>query len=218
MKLRLHSRDVKWQFHVYAAPVARQEHWGVRLTDPAVLRALAHPARLRMLSVLQSRDGATATQCAQVVGLSPSACSWHLRQLAAAGLVQAGGGGTDGREKRWTASLPSWQVSLEDIEADPVEAGSLDLAVTHALLQSADETVEAYTISAASGLEPPSWREASLVSNMMLRLSADELTELTERLRELLRPYTLRSRPEAGPDDRTVLAALRLVPATPNSA
>ncbi len=195
----------------------RQEHWGVRLTDPAVLRALAHPARLRMLDVLQSRDGATATQCAEVVGLSPSACSWHLRQLAAAGLVQDAGRGTDGREKRWRAAVPSWQVSLDDIDAAPVEAGGLDLAVTQALLQAADETVEAFTVSAASGREPQPWREASLVSNTTLRLSADELRGLTERLLDVLRPYTLRSRPEPGPDDRTVLAALRLVPATPGA-
>ena len=194
----------------------RQEHWGVRLTDPAVLRALAHPARLRMLDVLQSRDGATATQCAEVVGLSPSACSWHLRQLAAAGLVQDAGRGADGREKRWRAAVPSWQVSLDDIDAAPAEAGALDLAVTQALLQAADETVEAYTVSAASGREPAPWREAALVSNTTLRLSADELRELTERLLEVLQPYVLRARPEPGPDDRTVLAALRFVPATPS--
>lgn len=196
--------------------VTRQEkRWGVRLSDPAVLRALAHPARLRMLEVLNSRDGATATQCAEIVGLSPSACSWHLRQLAGAGLVQDAGPGADGREKIWRAAVPSWQVSLDDIEADATEAQGIDLAITQALLQSADATVEAYTVNAAQGLEPAEWRAASLVSNNTLRLSAAELRELTEKVLDLLRPYTLRQRPDAGPLDRTVSAALRFVPAAP---
>ena len=196
--------------------MARQEQrWGVRLTDPVVLRALAHPARLRMLDVLQSREGATATECAEVVGLTASACSWHLRQLAGAGLVQDSGPGADGRERRWEAVVPSWQVLREDIDADPAESEGLDLAVTTALLQAADATVEAFTVAAAQGLEPPQWREAALVSNTTLRLTADELRELTEQVRDLLHPYTLRRRPEAGTEARTVHAALRFVPAGP---
>ena len=196
--------------------MTRQEkRWGVRLTDPAVLRALAHPARLRMLDVLQARDGATATQCAEVVGLTPSACSWHLRQLAGAGLVEDAGSGADGREKVWKAAVPSWQVDLDAIDADPTEAQGLDLAVTQALLQAADATVEAYTVNAAQGLEPPEWRAAALVSNSKLRLTADELRELTEAVLDLLRPYTLRQRPDIDPQQRTIHAALRFVPATP---
>lgn len=196
--------------------VAREEErWGVRLTDPAVLRALAHPARLRMLEVLQSRQEATATQCAQVVGLTPSACSWHLRQLAAAGLAEDAGPGPDGREKRWRAAVPSWQVSVDDVAADRAEAGRVDHAVTSALLQASDATVEAFTVQAAQGLVPFEWCEAALVSNTTLRLTAEELRALTEHLRELLRPYTLRERPDAGPEARTVSAALRFVPLTP---
>jgi len=186
---------------------------GVRLTDPSVLRALGHPARLRMLDVLAERGGATATQCAEVVDLSPSACSWHLRQLAAAGLVRdAGRRGADGRERVWEATVPSWQVDMATIEADPTEAQGLDMAVTQALLQAADAAVEGFIVRAAQDQEPPPWREASLVSNSALRLSAQELNEVVRQIMLLLDPYRLGNRPEPGPEHRTVQAALRFVP------
>lgn len=192
---------------------------GVRLTDPSVLRALAHPARLRILDVLTERDGATATQCAEVVGLTPSACSWHLRQLAAAGLVRDAGrrgsegtGRGDGRERVWEATIPTWQVDTATIDADPTEAQGLDMAVTQALLQAADATVEAFIVRAAQDLEPQPWLDASLVSNSTLRLTATELTEVARQVMQILDPYRLRNRPDSGPDDRAIQAALRFVP------
>lgn len=204
----------------YACVVGEQEmNLGVRLTDPSVLRALAHPARLRILDVLAERGGATATQCAEVVDLSASACSWHLRQLAAAGLVREAGrrdgesaGGRDGRERVWEATIPTWQVDTATIDADPTEAQGLDMAVTQALLQAADATVEGFIVRAAQDLEPQPWLDASLVSNSTLRLSAAELSEVVRQVMQLLDPYRLRNRPDPGPEDRTVQAALRFVP------
>ena len=50
--------------------------------DAAVMRAMAHPARLALLEHLRNSGPATATECAAVVGLSPSATSYHLRAKA----------------------------------------------------------------------------------------------------------------------------------------
>ncbi|MEJ5868001.1 winged helix-turn-helix domain-containing protein [Pseudokineococcus sp. 5B2Z-1] len=189
--------------------------WGVHLTDPAVLRALGHPTRLRILDVLQARGGATATACSEVVGLSASACSWHLRQLAAVGLVRDAGaraGSSDGRQRVWEAAVPSWQFDARAIDADPVEAQGVDVAVTQALLQASDAAVEAHTVRNAQDQEPPAWREASLVSNNSLRVTAEELTHLVDQVMELLEPYRLRQRPTPGGDQRVVHAALRFVP------
>jgi DNA-binding transcriptional ArsR family regulator len=188
------------------------ENWGVRLTDPAVLRALGHPARLRMLDVLQAKGGATATTCSEVVGLSASACSWHLRQLAAVGLVRDSGPGADGRQRVWEAAVPNWQFDVHSIDADPVEAQGVDVAVTQALLQASDAVVEAHTVRNAQGQESAEWRKASLVSNNSLRVTADELTYLGAQIMDLLEPYRLRNRPLPGDDQRAVHAALRFVP------
>ncbi|HST66206.1 MAG TPA: metalloregulator ArsR/SmtB family transcription factor [Mycobacteriales bacterium] len=55
----------------------------------AVLKALADPARLRLLSVIQAAEGGEACQCdlTAPVGLSQPTVSHHLRVLHEAGLV-----------------------------------------------------------------------------------------------------------------------------------
>src|ERR1700742_2914388 len=68
------------------------------ITDPEVLAALAHPVRLDLLGYLMSAGPATASACARAVGDTPSNCSYHLRTLAGAGLVERedSGGGREG--------------------------------------------------------------------------------------------------------------------------
>jgi predicted transcriptional regulator len=58
------------------------------LTDVNAMRAMAHPARIALHLHLALEGPATATECSPVVGLSPSACSYHLRQLARYGFVE----------------------------------------------------------------------------------------------------------------------------------
>jgi len=72
------------------------------------LKALAHPARNKILERLQVYGPATATDCAAVAGMSPSACSYHLRMLERYGFVEAGHAEDardrgDGRERVWRA-------------------------------------------------------------------------------------------------------------------
>src|SRR4051794_7582771 len=75
------------------------------ITDVRVLAALAHPVRLALLHYLLAAGPRTATECAQVVDASPSACSYHLRHLERFGLVErdepAPGEDVDGRTRRW---------------------------------------------------------------------------------------------------------------------
>src|SRR6201989_39332 len=52
------------------------------------LAALAVPARLALLNHLLSVGPRTASECAPVVGETASNCSWHLRALEKAGLVE----------------------------------------------------------------------------------------------------------------------------------
>src|SRR5277367_4437548 len=78
----------------------------VELTDPRMMRALAHQARIAIWMHLGMHGPATATECAQIAGLSPSACSYHLRTLARYGFVEEGrASSTDGRERPWRVKL-----------------------------------------------------------------------------------------------------------------
>src|SRR5881409_1981129 len=82
------------------------------LTDPKVMRALAHPARTAILAHLQDHRTATATECSEVPEESPSACSYHLRSLAQLGFVEEVPTG-DGRERRWRSLICGYGIPKE---------------------------------------------------------------------------------------------------------
>ncbi|HEX6872451.1 MAG TPA: helix-turn-helix domain-containing protein [Micromonosporaceae bacterium] len=87
------------------------------IEDPRVLRALAHPVRLRILEELVLGGSLTATELADRVGESPANCSWHLRQLSRYGFVAEAGGGT-GRQRPWRAVVQrnAWRSATDDAE------------------------------------------------------------------------------------------------------
>ncbi|HEX6684095.1 MAG TPA: helix-turn-helix domain-containing protein [Candidatus Limnocylindrales bacterium] len=66
--------------------------WGVEDEDRyrAQLRALAHPVRLRVLSLLTSAE-LTAAEVARELDLTHANASYHLRQLHAAGYIEVAG-------------------------------------------------------------------------------------------------------------------------------
>jgi predicted ArsR family transcriptional regulator len=68
------------------------------------LRALSHPLRLRILGMVTARP-VSATEVAEATGVAHAAASYHLRQLAAAGLIRtvdrsATAGGGSGRPQQ----------------------------------------------------------------------------------------------------------------------
>jgi DNA-binding transcriptional ArsR family regulator len=73
----------------------------VTLTDPRALRAIAHPARQRLVNELFDGRVLTATEAADLVGLTPSAVSHHLRALEKWGLARRAKPTRDGRERPW---------------------------------------------------------------------------------------------------------------------
>ena len=104
-----------------------------QVTDVRALRALANPVRYRIFGHLMAFGSQTASECAAVVGATPSNCSYHLRELARFGLVErVDDGAADGRERPWrpTATGFSYQVAEAD-RADPA-ARRANLALQHA--------------------------------------------------------------------------------------
>jgi DNA-binding transcriptional ArsR family regulator len=83
---------------------------------PAALRALSHPVRLQMLGMLRMDGPATASGLAQRLDLNSGATSYHLRQLAAHGLVEDADDLGDRRERWWRASQ---SVTSSNWSADP---------------------------------------------------------------------------------------------------
>src|SRR4051812_20538525 len=87
-------------------PTAQQ-----RVTDPARLRALAHPIRIQLFDILTERIEATATDCAEITGESVASCSFHLRMLEKYGFVERAA--ARGRERPWRIVARSWDMRPE---------------------------------------------------------------------------------------------------------
>ena len=103
----------------------------VELSDPKAMRALANPVRLAILGRLQRHGPSTATRLAPHVGATPSVASWHLRHLAAFGLVRDSDAGDDGRERWWEAIGKGIRFAATD---DPEQADAYRaLAEEHSL-------------------------------------------------------------------------------------
>jgi ArsR family transcriptional regulator, arsenate/arsenite/antimonite-responsive transcriptional repressor len=84
-----------------------------------VLKALADPARLRLLSVIQAADGGEACQCdlTEPVGLSQPTVSHHLKVLYDAGLVTREKRGAWAYYRAIPARLAAVAAALTDTRA-----------------------------------------------------------------------------------------------------
>ena len=164
------------------------------MTDPRALRALAHPLRLSLLTLLRTEGPLTATQAGELLGESSASCSFHLRQLAKYGLAEEAGGGR-GRERPWRATAMFTDV--------PAIADSPELAAASGLFRSI--VAERYYEQMMAWLEaradePAEWQQAALMSDVLLYLTPAELTELGEQVDGLLDRYLDRmTRPELRP-------------------
>ncbi|TQJ19889.1 helix-turn-helix protein [Micromonospora sp. A202] len=189
-----------------ASPDSRR----MTISDPQVMRAMAHPARIAIMEYLSSREsGGTATECAEIVGLSPSATSYHLRALAKFGLVEQAPSRGDARERLWR--VPSVSVWVEAGRDAGPEARAAEQALVEAHAVRAMERTRDWLRRA--GDEPAEWYDAALFNDTLLLLTAEELAEVNQAVLAMLQPYRARLRqadPPAGA--RTVAVQYRAVP------
>jgi hypothetical protein len=176
------------------------------VTDPKVLGVLAHPVRLALLNHLVAFGSRTASQCAEAVGATPSACSYHLRQLARFDLVEPVSG-DDGRERPWRASAPGYSF-----QAEPGDAAGMALERNLAAIQLDQDAELARDFLLRVDQLEPRWQQASDYSRFALLLSVSELTELMGTLTELVRPYRSMVRTDPPPDAKRVHLDWRAFP------
>lgn len=157
----------------------------VRL-DAAQIRILAHPLRARLLITLRAEGPATATGLAQALGTNTGATSYHLRQLADAGLVIEEVDRGSARQRWWRAAhqLSSWQGT--DFDDDPDAEAASDWLHRHALRTHTD-LAERWL--AGQHAYPVEWRDAASLSDFLLRLTPAQLQQLNEELHAVVRRY-----------------------------
>ena len=168
----------------------------LEVTDSEVLAALAHPLRVALLYQLNALGSRTASQCAQALGETPANCSYHLRQLAKAGLVVREEA-ANGRERPWRSVYTGLDLHPPVDDADP-EVMTAARATKASLLNLAIQE-DARLARQYFGLEPRApqpWRDAAAVNSYSLRLTAEELAALVKTLDSAIRPYIGLTRPD----------------------
>ena len=160
-----------------------------RFEDPRSIRALAHPARMAIIDALAAGDELTATQCAELTGLSPSATAYHLKLLERYGLAETATPRSDRRERPWRAVGRRIQADLDT--STPARASAV-AAVAAAYF----DTTRAIGVEfvEAGHDEPEEWRDAAL-DNADLWLTAEEFHQVAEELAAVIAPYRRRTRP-----------------------
>jgi DNA-binding transcriptional ArsR family regulator len=160
------------------------------LTDPAALKALAHPLRQRILRQLDRAGPATSTSLAHALGENTGATSYHLRQLADHGFVEDVPDRGRGRE-RW------WRARRQDIRFPPRSTMDADMRATFDEFGrlGAAEDIEAFTRFQQQRDAMGEWGDALLFARGALSLTRPELMQFWADYMELYRRYAAATDP-----------------------
>ena len=152
------------------------------LTGLEQMRAVNHPARWRVLEELWRGRVLTATAAAELVGLTPSAMSYHLQHLARIGLVEPDSS-ADGRERPWRATSGGVSMTTQpDDELGGTMMRNL-IASVGRLLSTPPPSHD------DSRPWPPSF------TSTVLRLNPAEAKELHERIRRVVTEFEEQQNP-----------------------
>jgi DNA-binding transcriptional ArsR family regulator len=161
----------------YADVVAKQKPV-VTITDPRAIRALAHPARQRVIDELYNGRVLTATECAELAGLTPSAMSYHLRALEKWGIIERAEETADGRERPWRARAASLRIDSKTGGAGRLAGQAIiRSAMTGVLEQFQDLT------------DDDPWDDVSSLIRSRLWLTHEEAVQFGKELNDLVDRY-----------------------------
>jgi predicted ArsR family transcriptional regulator len=144
---------------------------------------MTHPVRLALLEVLNLHPALTATEAGELIGESPTTCSFHLRQLAKYGFVEEAGD-APGRRRPWR--LATHSVSFSSAGGDP-EMGAASTALEGLLVQ---RWLERFTQwQRTRSHYPPEWQAVAAVGEFLLHLTPAELHQIENEFLAILEPY-----------------------------
>ena len=171
---------------------ARRLKGDIQIDDPGALKALAHPARLAVVDELYQGLERTASELAELTGLTASAMSYHLRALERWGIVERGDEREDGRERPWRAAGRTLSLDPETISSAAADV------VAATTLQHLRGLFRRW--AAAEPGEPKAWRDVTGMSRGYLWLTEEEAEELAADLRGVMKKHTSDRDAEHHPD------------------
>jgi len=156
------------------------------VSDPLVLRALAHPIRQQLLGLVGREGTITGAEAARQLDISQALASHHLRQLAKYGFVEPAEAG-DHRARPWQVTSTSTYLRPEVAEGREASDVLQRMAVERAV----QEFINWQQRRAELGND---WVEPTDIANGLLYLTAAELAELRAGLDALIEPLVARRR------------------------
>ncbi len=184
------------------APLPEQRSVDVRVVDLDSLKGLAHPLRVRILDVLSTYGNFTASGLADRLGESSGATSYHLRQLERHGFVREVEGKGTGRE-RWWESVPGG-ISLSDrnIADSPAVRASSSLVLKQ-WERTRSQQLSDFVEHGGDELAD-SWTDVSELSTINVRLTADQLAEVSAAFARFAAEHIDKFRGQNPPGSRPV--------------
>jgi len=177
------------------------------------VKALAHPLRLQLLECLLNGGPATASMLARELDESSGATSYHLRALAAAGLIEEDLDRRKGRERWWRHNRTFGLISTAP--ADDADYLAAVAQFESVMLQRDEEGLRRYLHTRAEFT--PEWQESAFIGGWGVYATREDVDKLSNFVVEWLREH--RGSPENRPANATrVHLTYRLIPQQPPGA
>lgn len=180
--------------------------------DTQSLRALAHPVRVRLMTLLREHGPSTATRVAEHLGLNSGATSYHLRQLAAAGLVEEDIERGNARERWWRSVHRATYFDPYDLPESERSASAVYLSALAAeygerIRQAAHEFL----------VYPDEWQRSGDMSDFRLLLTPTEAAALIQELRGVVAQYrgSRAAAEDVPPGAQIVVTQIQVMPQLP---
>ena len=170
------------------------------IDDAQLLRAMAHPLRLRLYGSLVKDGPATASELARRLGESSGATSYHLRILAKYGFIEDDPERNRGRERWWRAADEGLEWSLDTDDRGLLEA---DRALERQLIREYQRRLERWHDEMPDW--DRSWRAASTGGDRFYELTPAELRGLVDEITAILDRYETRRHRRGGDTERVTL-------------
>jgi len=170
-----------------------------RISDPDTLKAMAQPVRQKIYRLLAQSGPATVGTLSRHLGTDPGQTSYHLRELAKRGFVEDVPELARDRRERWYRASPG-SYSWSTLDFDTPEGAAVAATVKAQMIRDEFERVRHYHQTQASW--PAEWQNVALSSDSFLRLTPDELAELSAELIAVLRRWSQRTGDQPVEGDR----------------
>ena len=157
-----------------------------RILDAAALKALAHPIRFQLVELLGEQGPSTASALGREIGENSGSTSYHLRQLAAQGLIEEVSELGSKRDRYWRVVPGGWTIEGYELLQREDTRDDAQMVLDE-VLRTRLQTLRRWH------RDGPSWGEDWVASTIEMtarfRLTRDELRVMRDELVDVLDRY-----------------------------